>query len=446
MVNSLVHAVRGRDQDCRTTVDETVDDGQWRHCGKLLEQLIGGGDIISRPSTWAAIARASRYSSSDRRSDPAMNRAYPAARASRCTAFAITDANELAMSGRRCRGCRAATGKRAGHRIRFVCELFRGCLDPAARRSRDGGRLREHARNGRRRNTCPGSDLTDRHRSSRHAGTGHRFMKLNLVQIWLMWRPSRMRGVGTTCPALRIPQKAGVAVARGETATFGHLPSSSGHARLTHRTRHGPGPRHGPQRHGPRRLRRHGDRRRRPSTDAARTVTAQGRFAAAPATPATYDSALVPVGASATVNASEAATRTTVTLAVTGCRRPPLWRARPHQAVRRRREGRGAALPVHARPGDAEAVRPRLRQQRERDLARLTTDAAGSGRATSTVPWAFPADRRAASVIIHAMPTSTEPGKAGGAGNRAACLTVGFEHDRRARSRSSGVGAPHVSP
>jgi superoxide dismutase, Cu-Zn family len=42
------------------------------------------------------------------------------------------------------------------------------------------------------------------------------------------------------------------------------------------------------------------------------------------------------------------------------------------------------------------------------------------------VPWVFPADRRAASVIIHAMSTSTEPGKAGGAGNRAACLTVGF--------------------
>jgi superoxide dismutase, Cu-Zn family len=56
----------------------------------------------------------------------------------------------------------------------------------------------------------------------------------------------------------------------------------------------------------------------------------------------------------------------------------------------------------------------------------FTTDAAGAGRATSTVPWVFPADRRAASVIIHAMPTSTEPGKAGGAGNRAACLTVGF--------------------
>jgi len=56
----------------------------------------------------------------------------------------------------------------------------------------------------------------------------------------------------------------------------------------------------------------------------------------------------------------------------------------------------------------------------------FTTDAAGSGQATSTVPWTFPADRRAASVVIHAMPTATEPGKAGSAGNRAACISVGF--------------------
>jgi Cu-Zn family superoxide dismutase len=29
-------------------------------------------------------------------------------------------------------------------------------------------------------------------------------------------------------------------------------------------------------------------------------------------------------------------------------------------------------------------------------------------------------------VIIHAMPTATDPGKAGTAGSRAACITVGF--------------------
>ena len=56
----------------------------------------------------------------------------------------------------------------------------------------------------------------------------------------------------------------------------------------------------------------------------------------------------------------------------------------------------------------------------------FTTDAAAAGQATSTVPWVFPADRRAASVIIHAMPTSTEPGKAGTAGDRLACLTNAF--------------------
>ena len=56
---------------------------------------------------------------------------------------------------------------------------------------------------------------------------------------------------------------------------------------------------------------------------------------------------------------------------------PPLRRARPHQAVRQRRKGRRAALPVQARPRHSQR-RPRLRQQRERDLARLHHQRGGS--------------------------------------------------------------------
>ena len=55
-----------------------------------------------------------------------------------------------------------------------------------------------------------------------------------------------------------------------------------------------------------------------PSPDPTRNVTAHGTFAAAPATPPTYDSTLVPVGATATVTAGAAGTGTSVTLAVTG--------------------------------------------------------------------------------------------------------------------------------
>jgi Cu-Zn family superoxide dismutase len=163
-----------------------------------------------------------------------------------------------------------------------------------------------------------------------------------------------------------------------------------------------------------------------PSTDAARTVTAQGTFAAAPATPATYDSALVPVGATAIVNAGEAATSTSVTLAVTGLQPNRQYGAHAHTKPCGG-DGKDAGPHFQFKPDPVTpSVDPAYANNTNEIWLDFTTDAAGSGRATSTVPWAFPADRRAASVIIHAMPTSTEPGRAGGAGNRAACLTVGF--------------------
>jgi Cu-Zn family superoxide dismutase len=55
----------------------------------------------------------------------------------------------------------------------------------------------------------------------------------------------------------------------------------------------------------------------------------------------------------------------------------------------------------------------------------FTTDAQGSATTARTVPWVF-TNARAASVVIHAQPTQTAPGRAGMAGARAACVTVGF--------------------
>src|SRR6185437_3220392 len=54
------------------------------------------------------------------------------------------------------------------------------------------------------------------------------------------------------------------------------------------------------------------------STVPAGTVTAKGTFAAPPAAFATYDSALVPAGASANVDATEGPASTSVTLTVAG--------------------------------------------------------------------------------------------------------------------------------
>lgn len=53
------------------------------------------------------------------------------------------------------------------------------------------------------------------------------------------------------------------------------------------------------------------------------------------------------------------------------------------------------------------------------------TDAQGDATTASTVPWVF-TNAKAASVVIHADPTQTTPGKAGTAGARVGCVSVGF--------------------
>jgi superoxide dismutase, Cu-Zn family len=53
------------------------------------------------------------------------------------------------------------------------------------------------------------------------------------------------------------------------------------------------------------------------------------------------------------------------------------------------------------------------------------TDAQGNATTASTVPWVF-TNAKAASVVIHADPTQTAPGKAGTAGARVGCVSVGF--------------------
>lgn len=53
------------------------------------------------------------------------------------------------------------------------------------------------------------------------------------------------------------------------------------------------------------------------------------------------------------------------------------------------------------------------------------TDDEGNATTATTVPWEF-TNAKAASVVIHADPTQTAPGKAGTAGARVGCVSVGF--------------------
>ncbi|WP_410637358.1 superoxide dismutase [Amycolatopsis sp. lyj-346] len=157
-------------------------------------------------------------------------------------------------------------------------------------------------------------------------------------------------------------------------------------------------------------------------------ATAYGTFTAfTPGAPAvTYRPDLVPDGARAHVfSVSAADGGTTTLLFVTGLR-----------------PGRAYGAHAHAQPcgatGDAAgphfqhvpdpvkpSVDPAYANPRNEIWLDFTTDGTGTGFARSTVDWAF-AVRRARSVVVHETHTHTDPGHAGTAGARLACLNVDF--------------------
>jgi Cu-Zn family superoxide dismutase len=155
-------------------------------------------------------------------------------------------------------------------------------------------------------------------------------------------------------------------------------------------------------------------------------VEQSATFAAEPGAAVTYDLGLVRVGSRAAVQSRSGEGSTTVRLAVRGLDPRRVYGAHLH------------TKPCGARPEDAgphfqytvdpvqPSVDPRFANPQNEIWLDLVTDETGAGSAETTVAWEFPADRRAGSVVVHAMPTSGEPGEAGTAGARAACISVGL--------------------
>jgi len=144
----------------------------------------------------------------------------------------------------------------------------------------------------------------------------------------------------------------------------------------------------------------------------------------------TYSPALVPEGANLAVYATPNGTSTTVRLEVLGLLPERGYAAHAHANAC---GPTGDAAGPHfqnrqdpaAGPGKPSTDPAYANPQNEVWLD-LTTDGDGDGEATATVPFTF-TDRAPASVVVHeAMATATEPGKAGSAGARLACLTVPF--------------------
>lgn len=160
---------------------------------------------------------------------------------------------------------------------------------------------------------------------------------------------------------------------------------------------------------------------------ALRVTTASSRLQAYEpgADGVTYDQALAPAGAQVSVLGLSGSHGSTVLLHTTGFL--PM---------------RGYGAHVHVKPcGPSPAdsgphfqdskdpvqpsVDPAYANSRNEIWLDFTTDRAGDGFAVASVPWSF-GDREASSVVVHATHTHTEPGHAGTAGARLACVNAAF--------------------
>lgn len=161
-------------------------------------------------------------------------------------------------------------------------------------------------------------------------------------------------------------------------------------------------------------------------------VTADGALAPPEAAGAayTYNPAVAPAGARLAVTAGMTADRTTVRLEVAGLLPNRGYAAHVHQLPC---GATGAAAGPHhqhqvdpAAGPDKPSSDPAFANPTNEIWLDLRTDAAGAGTVSTEVPFVFGAQRPASVIVHEAERTATDPGKAGTAGARVACLNVPF--------------------
>ncbi|OZM70145.1 superoxide dismutase [Amycolatopsis antarctica] len=157
-------------------------------------------------------------------------------------------------------------------------------------------------------------------------------------------------------------------------------------------------------------------------------VHAGGTFAefAPGAAASTYDQALVPVGAQArVVVSSRSFLGTTTLLSVRGLVPDREYGAHAHTKPCGATGDAAGPHFQHEQDPVTPSVDPAYANPDNEIWLDLTTDAVGNAVAVSTVDWGFD-ERRAMSVVIHETHTHTDPGHAGMAGKRPACVNVAF--------------------
>ncbi|MEU7902565.1 superoxide dismutase family protein [Actinoplanes sp. NPDC049118] len=142
----------------------------------------------------------------------------------------------------------------------------------------------------------------------------------------------------------------------------------------------------------------------------------------------TYDPKVVPPGSTAQVVISRAPDGTRVRLSVTGMVPRRTYGAHLHrQPCTSVPEDAGPHyqhVPDPKAAASPPSVDPSYANPRNEVWLDFTADAMGAATVSTGEKWHFDKIEPPRSLIIHAKPTSTAPGKAGTAGPRVACLTL----------------------
>ncbi|WP_024794341.1 superoxide dismutase family protein [Tomitella biformata] len=143
----------------------------------------------------------------------------------------------------------------------------------------------------------------------------------------------------------------------------------------------------------------------------------------------TYNEAAVPIGSTLTAEVDEADGMTTVDIQVTGLQPDRAYGAHAHTLAcgptpsdsgpHYQNQKDPAATP------ETPSSDPAYANTQNEVWLDFTTDSAGNASAATMVEWEF-RPGEAQSIVIHDHRTSTEPGKAGMAGDRLACVPVQF--------------------
>jgi superoxide dismutase, Cu-Zn family len=142
------------------------------------------------------------------------------------------------------------------------------------------------------------------------------------------------------------------------------------------------------------------------------------------ATAITYDPAVVPAGASATLSISGTGYGTEVALTVTGLIGGRMYGAHLHTApCGADPDASGPHYQNHPDPVTP-SVNPVYANARNEVWLDLTADASGSATSAATHGWSFRDAAPPRALVLHTEHTHTGTGEAGKAGARVACLTL----------------------